>query len=86
MRNLHDLSKQELIDTIEDLQYELDRSSDCYAEMENQLAEKINFLDKMNAIKDVDHFKWRLRLDNLLTPQLEAFIDHYLKFNNFGRG
>lgn len=79
MRNLHDLSKQELIETIEDLQYELDRSSDCYAEMENQL-------DKTNAIKDVDQFKWRLQLNNLLTPELEAFIDHYLKFYNFGRG
>ena len=64
------------------LQDELDRLSDCYVEMENQLADKINSLDAMDTIKDVDWFKRRLLLDGLLTPQLESFIEDYLKFYN----
>jgi predicted nuclease with TOPRIM domain len=70
----------------ERLQDELDRLSDCYTEMENQLADQINSLDALDIIKDVDYFKHRMELDGLLTPQLESFIEDYLKYYNVVKG
>jgi flagellar biosynthesis chaperone FliJ len=90
MSNLYKLTKEELIARCkklqsenENLQDELDSLSDCYTEMENQLAERINALDAVDIIKDVDHFKYRLQLDNLLTQELESFIENYLRFYNY---
>lgn len=89
MSNFYGMTKEELIARCrklqsenEKLQDELDYLSDCYTELENQLAEQINLLDAVDII-DVDQFKWRLQLDNLLTPQLESFIENYLKFYNY---
>lgn len=89
MKNLYKMTKEELIARCkrlqsenENLQDELDKLSDCYTELENELADKINFLDAIDTIKDVDWFKYRLQLDGLLTPELESFIDYYLKFYN----
>lgn len=89
MKDLYRMTKEELVAKCRKLQSEndrlqdeLDRLSDCYVEMENQLADKINSLDAMDTIKDVDWFKRRLLLDGLLTPQLESFIEDYLKFYN----
>lgn len=91
--NLYKLTKEELIANCKRLQSEnnklqdeLDRLSDCYSEMENQLADRINTLDAIDTIKDVELFKYRLQVDNLLTPQLESFIEDYLKFYNERRG
>ena len=89
MKELYQLTKEELIARCrklqsenERLQDELDSLSDCYTEMENQLADQINTFNATDIIKDVDYFKWRLQLDNLLTPQRESFIENYLKFYN----
>ena len=91
--NFYEMTKEELIllckrlqsenDTLQD---ELDRLSDCYVEMENQLADRINALDALDTIKDVNWFKWRLEVDGLLTPKLESFIDEYLKYYNDSKG
>ena len=93
MKSLYQMTKEELIATCrklqsenETLQDELDRLSDCYVDMENQLAETANVIDSTDVIKDVSWFKWKLQLDNLLTPELEKFIENYLKFNNVMRG
>lgn len=93
MNNFYKMSKEELIARCrklqsenEKLQDELDRLSDCYTEMENQLADQINTLDAVGTIKDVDYFKYRLQLDGLLTPQLESFIEDYLKYYNVVKG
>ena len=87
------MTKEELIATCRKLQSEnetlndeLDRLSDCYVELENQLAEATNIIDCDNNIKDIGWFKWKLQLDNLLTPELEKFIENYMKFNNIVRG
>ena len=86
------LTKEELIARCkklqsenENLQDELDRLSDCYSEMENQLADRINAMDAVEIIKDVDWFKFRLEIDGLLTSELECFIEYYLKFHNVAR-
>lgn len=93
MKNFYKMTKEELIALCrklqsenEKLQDELDRLSDCYTEMENQLADQINTLDAVGTIKDVDYFKYRLQLDGLLTPQLESFIEDYLKYYNIVKG
>ena len=39
-----------------------------------------------SAEKDIHHFKFRLEIDGLWTPQLESFIETYLKYYNEGRG
>ena len=70
----------------ERLQDELENLSDCYTELENDLADRINTLDAVGTIKDVDYFKYRLELDGLLTPQLESFIEDYLKYYNVVKG
>ena len=87
------MTKEELIATYRKLQSEnetlndeLDRLSDCYVELENQLAEATNIINCDNNIKDIGWFKWKLQLDNLLTPELEKFIENYMKFNNIVRG
>lgn len=89
MKNLYKMTKEELMlnckrlqSENENLQDELDRLSDSYVEMENNLANEINYLNNLNTIKDVDWFKCRLLLYDLLTPQLEAFIEDHLKFYN----
>ena len=81
--NLYNMTKpalvaecQRLKSENERLQDELNNLSDYCVEMENQLAESV----AVCAIKDVSAFKYRLLLDNLLTPQLESFIDDYLKY------
>ena len=63
---------------------ELEKLSDCYSELENQLVDATDTLE--DTIKDLDEFKYRLQLDGLLTPQLESFIEHYLKYYNEIRG
>lgn len=89
MSNLYKMTKEELIlqckrlqSENETLQDELDRLSDCYAELENQLADEINYMDSMNVINDLGNFKFKLKIYDLLTPELESFIEDYLKYFN----
>jgi hypothetical protein len=35
-----------------------------------------------NGIADIEDFKYRLRQDNLLTPELEDFIEYYMRYRN----
>jgi flagellar biosynthesis chaperone FliJ len=91
MKDLYKKTKEELVAMCrrlqsenESLQDELDRLSDCYTEMENNLAD--NHLNAIDSIRDVNHFKYRLQLENLLTEQLESFIDDYLKYYNEIKG
>ena len=93
MKELYKMTKEELVVKCRNLQSEnqrledeLDRLSDCYTEMENQLADRINALDAVDSIKDVEWFKYRLQLDGLLTPQLESFIEDYLRYYNIVKG
>jgi hypothetical protein len=93
MNNFYKVTKEELIALVrklqsetEKLQDELDRLSDSYTEMENACADAINALDATDVIKDVDYFKYRLQLDGLLTPELESFVEDYLKYYNVVKG
>ena len=93
MNNPYKMTKEELIAhcrklqaEIERLQDELDNLSDSYTELENQVADKINTLDVIDSIKDVDHFKYRLELEGMLPTPLMQFIDDYLKYYNVVKG
>jgi predicted nuclease with TOPRIM domain len=66
----------------ERLQDELDSLSDCYSELENQYVDVINDFDETDRIKDVANFKLRLEIEHLLTPELESFMEYYLKYHN----
>lgn len=38
--------------------------------------------DDFNGIFDVEDFKYYLRQDNLLTSELEEFINYYIRYKN----
>ena len=89
MKELYKMTKEELIARCRRLQSENERLkdelndlSDYYVEMENELADRINSLDEMNSIVNVNYFIWRLQIDGVMTSQLESFIENYLKFYN----
>jgi predicted nuclease with TOPRIM domain len=91
--NPYKMTKEELIARCKRLQSEnerledeLEKLSDCYSEMENQYADVVNILDNADTIKDIWVFKFRLQIEGLLTPQMESFIDNYLKYYNEVRG
>ena len=83
------ITKQELIEEnkrlkekFENLELEFNNLNDLYSEMENKYAEIQNKYDSDSIIYDVEWFKFKLTLDNLLTPELEDFIKEYLRFYN----
>ena len=87
--NLYKMTKEQLIlhckrlqSENDNLQDELDRLSDSYVEMENKYVNAVNTMDSMTSIKDVGWFKWKLEIHNVMTPQLESFIDYYLQNHN----
>lgn len=89
MADLQKLKKADLIERCkrlqeekEELQFQMDNLNSLYAEMENELADKINALDRNDYIKDVRWFGWQLQAENLLTPELADFIEDYLQNNN----
>ena len=93
MNNFYKMTKEQLVATCrklysenETLKDELDRLSDCYTEMENKLVDATHVVEQEAAINDVEHFKYRLRLDGLLTPELEEFIEYYMRYHNDERG
>ena len=66
----------------ENLKSDYENLSDCYCEIENKYADLQNKFDSGNTIMDVENFKWKLRLDGLLTPELENFIEWYIRYHN----
>lgn len=61
-------SKDELINKINELEVELD---DIKSQFES---------DK--CIKKLSKFLWKLKVDNVYTPQIEEFINQYMRFYN----
>lgn len=91
--SLYKMTKEELIAKCKRLesennrlQDELEKLSDCYTEMENKYVDAVNTLDDDIVIKDVMVFKYRLQIEGLLTPQMESFVENYMKWYNETRG
>lgn len=66
----------------ENLKSNYENLSDLYCEMENKYADLQNKFDSDCMIKDLDWFKWKLTIDGLLTPELEEFIEYYVRYHN----
>ena len=53
-----------------------------YRERANQYADLINNMNSGNVINDVDYFIFKMRIYNLLTPEIESFIEDSMKYFN----
>lgn len=49
--------------------------------LDNMKCEFLNSLET-DMINDVDNFKHQLKINGLLSDELDAFIDNYLKYHN----
>ena len=68
--------KEEKIEQLEQHEY-----NDIYGEKEQLEAETKN-IQIDNCINNLDNFIWKLKIDNLYTPELEKFIEQYMKYYN----
>lgn len=70
---------EELEDDLKDAQLENDELSEENEKLESQLEEQVG----SEGIKSLENFIWKLKLDNLYTPELESFInDYYMRYHN----
>ncbi len=70
---------EELEEDLKDAQLENDELSEENDKLESQLEEQIG----SEGIKSLENFIWKLKLDNLYTPELESFInDYYMRYHN----
>lgn len=70
---------EELEEDLKDTQLENDELSEENDKLESQLEEQIG----SEGIKSLENFIWKLKLDNLYTPELESFInDYYMRYHN----
>lgn len=65
----------------ESLQEELDFLNEAYTDLEVQLADTVNSVGDY-YITDVDNFISRLKMEDLYTPELEAFMEYYMRYHN----
>ena len=66
----------------ENLKSNYDNLSDLYCEMENKYADLVNKFDCDGVISDINNFKYRLKVDGLMTPELEEYIEYYIRYYN----
>lgn len=92
------LTKAELIEAYKDLQGEyedlsqqLEDAEEWGGEQENSAYEYMDKLEELegeleelkeNAILDIEDFKRKLNIQNLMNKELEEFIENYLRFEN----
>ena len=76
-----DAENKELKEKVENLEDEITGLEEAYTEMENKLYEYANNPEAL-GIKDIDNFRFRLKVENLYTEELENFIEYYLKYHN----
>jgi chromosome segregation ATPase len=73
---------KELEEEVESLQNELDDENEAYTELENKNWELNNMIYKGECAVDMNDFRHRLKIDGLMTDELESYIDNYMKFYN----
>ena len=76
---------KELKEKVENLEDEITGLEEAYSEMENKLYEYVyEYANNPESlgIKDIDNFRFRLKVENLYTEELENFIEYYLKYHN----
>lgn len=90
--NLSTKTKSELIELVKDQEeriHQLEQDVDYWQKEFNDMEEEKDELDEQLAkleehqdIKNLEWFIWKLKLENLYTPELEKFIENYMKFYN----
>lgn len=75
------MTKAELEAENKELKEKVENLEEAYTEMENKLYEYANNPEEL-GIKDIDNFRFRLKVENLYTEELENFIEYYLKYHN----
>ena len=74
--------REEKIEQLEqDVDYWQHEYNDIYSEKE-QLEADTKDIQIDNCINNLDNFIWKLKVDNLYTPELERFIEQYMKYYN----
>ena len=74
--------REEKIEQLEqDVDYWQHEYNDIYGEKE-QLEADTKDIQIDNCINNLDNFIWKLKIDNLYTPELERFIEQYMKYYN----
>ena len=59
-----------------------DNISDIQDKLDEIILNLNDIPEVINPIKDIDNFMDHLRLDNLMTNELESFIDNYMRYYN----
>ena len=85
------MTKEQLKQKLEDLQnkveilendvdYWQEYANDLEIKLEERLSNKIDVTEY--SILDVNNFKFKLKINDLLTDDLEKFIENYIKYEN----
>ena len=71
-------TKSEILEEkIQEIRDNLNNIDDVWDNLDDLVDE-----DESKSIKDLDNFIWKLKVDNLYTPELEKFIEQYMKYYN----
>lgn len=68
--------------TIAQIKNEFDSTCEDLIETIQNYQESLEELEIANGIRDIDNFIWKLKLENLYTPELEKFLEHYMRYEN----
>lgn len=66
---------ERLWDNLEEIKWDLEKANDTLEEIESAEVES-------NTIKDVDKFVFKLKADNLYSPEIQEFLISYMQFYN----
>lgn len=76
-----EMENESLKERVQELEDELDGLEEAYSELECINADLTNSLGNY-YISNVDRFISRLRMEDLYTPELEAFMEYYMRYYN----
>lgn len=68
--------------TIAQIKNEFDLTCEDLIETIQNYQESLEELEIANGIRDIDNFIWKLKSENLYTPELEKFLEHYMRYEN----
>lgn len=68
--------------TIAQIKNDFDLTCEDLIETIQNYQESLEELEIANGIRDIDNFIWKLKLENLYTPELEKFLEHYMRYEN----
>ena len=83
--------KKEQLEDLQNKVEQLENDVDYWEEYANDIAIQKEELEETlkymvektnNVISDVNNFKFKLKINNLLTDELEKFIENYIKYEN----